>query len=112
MSDSPLPDALTTNSALVALVVLILIVVLVGLTGFGGLLAGVWSLVSVAVTAFVLYLLHRFVLAHERIADAQERRARAAERDDRVAAPGTGSTGNAHLDEFGDDDPDPDPGGA
>lgn len=63
----------------------LIIVLIVGLLGFGGAagLVGflVYSIVSLAVTAFVLWLLYRFVVAVERIADAQERRAQAVERD-------------------------------
>lgn len=63
-----------------------LLLALLGIGGVGG-AAGfigflVYSLGSLAVVAFMLWLFYRLVVAVERIADAQERRVRAAEHPD------------------------------
>ena len=96
MSESPLDDlsdrtqragvaVLSDRTKLVAAVV-VLLALLYGVLLLGN-LAGFLSL---ALPAAFLWLLYRFVLAHERIADAQERRTRAAERRVDVAAAATG----------------------
>lgn len=109
-------SALRNDLPLVVLAVLLVIALAVGFGGVGALFGLVWLLGSVAVTLAFLYLLYRLVLAGERIADAQERRARAAEGDTGGTATRDDTSADARLDEFAADDRtgsdgDPDTGG-
>lgn len=83
MSQSPSSprETLSGPVGVVAVVVFVLLVAYAFLVGVGGLFLAVW----LAVAAFSLWLVYRFVAAHERIAAAQERRADAGERRARVA---------------------------
>lgn len=91
----------TADVVLLALAVVVAIALSVG---FGSTTGLVWPFVS---TLAFLYLLYRLVLAGERIATAQERRADAAEVGTDLESPDHDATGESTLDEFGlEDDPD------
>lgn len=89
MSESPLEE--TSNRTKVAVGV----VLLVGLLYSVLILGQIAAFVGPLLTAVVLWLLYRFVVAHERIADAQERRTRAVERRADVVEAATGGATNA-----------------
>lgn len=78
-----LRETLSGPAGLVVAVVFVLLVVYSFLAGVGG--GGIALVVWLAVAVFSLWLVYRFVRAHERIAAAEERRADASERRARAA---------------------------
>lgn len=75
---------LSGNEQLLVGVGFVVVALLAVVLGFGGIFGVVAALlyfgVTLAIAAFVLWLLYRFVVAAERIADAQQRIARQQER--------------------------------